>query len=118
VRATVTVRGTFSASHQVSGHSTCGKLHGHSWTVDATVEGPLSPKSGMVVDHGEFAEAVDRVCRELDKRDLNGMLPGVVPVPEGIAGYVREQLILSFPTVISVMVRCDDYAALLEWPLR
>lgn len=118
MRATVTVAGGFAASHQIDGHSACGKFHGHTWAVEATLEKPISPKSGMVVDHGEFLSAVTGVCSELHLRDLNGMLPGVVPVPEGIAGYIRERLLLQFPHIVAVMVSCGDYSARLEWPLR
>lgn len=118
MRATATVRDGFSASHVVQNHSTCGKLHGHRWSIEVTFEGPLSPQSGMVVDHGELGQALRDVCVEFDRRDLNGMLPGVVPVPEGIAGYVRERLLLAFPGIVAVTVDCDGYAATLEWPLR
>lgn len=118
MRATSTARNHFSASHIVDGHSVCGKLHGHRWAVDVTVEGQISPKTGYVVDHGELAEALQSVVDELDRRDLNAMLPGVVPVPEGVAGYIRERLLFWFPSITSVMVRADSYEATLEWPLR
>lgn len=118
MKARVSVTSTFSASHNVPKHTICGKGDGHDWSVRATVEGELNPKTGMVVDHGEFAEALRMVCSEFDHRDLNDMLVGVVPTPEGLAAYIRERLIFAFPNVVNVEVRMGTYTAELEWQLR
>lgn len=118
MRATVTVHDTFSASHEVPGHTRCGKLHGHTWLASVTVEGPISPKNGMVVDHGALATALRVICAELDGRDLGVMLYAVVPVPEGIAGYIHERLLLEFPRIVAITVRADAMEATLEWTLR
>lgn len=118
MKALVTVRDEFAASHSVRDHSTCWRGDGHTWLVEASVSGEISPKTGMVVDHGEFADALRTICNELRHRDLNDMLPGVVTTPEGIASYIRERLILTFPGVTRVSVSYETYSAVLEWPLR
>lgn len=116
--ATASVIAEFSASHVVPGHSTCGKTDGHRWQVETFLSGQVNQKTGMVVDHGDVARALNAVISELDHRHLNDMLPGVVCSPEGLAAYIRERMILDFPTVMMVAVRCDTYRAVLEWPLR
>lgn len=118
MRATATATSRFSASHLIQDHSTCGRLHGHTWTISVTVEGPISPKTGAVVDAGELAFALTKLCAELDHRDLNVMLPAVTPNPEGVALWARERLLLSFPQIVSVTVSIEDYSARVEWPLR
>lgn len=118
MRSIITVHGRFSASHTVEGHPVCGRLHGHTWDVDVSVEGPISPKTGTVVDSWALAFALTKLTVELDHRDLDAMVPGVVSVPEGIASYVRERLLLEFPKITIVTVSIEDYSARLEWPLR
>lgn len=50
--ATCTRRMTFDAGHRVPGHAgQCRNLHGHTYTVETTVEGPVAD-DGMIVDFG------------------------------------------------------------------
>lgn len=46
----------FSAAHRIEGHSKCGRLHGHNYRVEVTVEGPIV--NGMVIDYGELDRIV------------------------------------------------------------
>lgn len=118
MRARISVSISFSASHTVSGHSTCGRGDGHDWVVEASVTGEVSPKTGMVVDHGELENALKVVCSEIDHKNLNDMLPGVVATPEGLAAYIHERLIMSFPAVTSVTVKAGSYVASIDWQQR
>lgn len=118
MKAKSTVIGAFSASHIIDGHSACGRLHGHDWTVEATVSTEALPPTGMVVDHAEFHAALMRVLVELEYRHLNDMLPGVPPTPEGVAAYVHERLLLAYPNLTSVAVGIGPYRAVLEWTVR
>lgn len=118
MKATVTVRGDFNASHIVEGHKSCERLHGHLWEVEASVSGEVSPKTGMVVDCSELDKALTAILAEFDNRHLNDMLPGVHPTPEGVASYIRERLIMVFPSVTRMSVDIGRCRAELEWSVR
>jgi 6-pyruvoyl-tetrahydropterin synthase len=109
VRHTTSVRRTFQAEHLVTGHSRCGGWrHGHRWAITVTLGGGLDPKNIMVVDHGVFRAALDRIVDEFADRDLNDMLPAIVTTPEGIGLYVIERLILDWPTLTGITVDMGD----------
>lgn len=55
---TVTRRITLDAGHRVPGHlGQCRNLHGHTYTIEATVEGDV-PADGMVIDFGVLKDAL------------------------------------------------------------
>ena len=118
MRASATVRGTFAASHTIPGHPVCGRDHGHTWEVSVTVEAPVSPKTGSVVDTASLSVALATVVAELGHRNLDVMLPGVVSTPEGLAMWVRERLLLAYPNITCVTVSNGDYTASVTWELR
>ncbi|MHA1960406.1 MAG: 6-pyruvoyl trahydropterin synthase family protein [Candidatus Thorarchaeota archaeon] len=66
----------FSAAHFVMGASKCENLHGHNYTVEVYVNGPLDGH-GMVIDFRDVKEQVLKVCKTLDHKVL---LPGTSEV--------------------------------------
>jgi 6-pyruvoyltetrahydropterin/6-carboxytetrahydropterin synthase len=61
----------FEASHILNKHpGKCSRLHGHSWVLEVSVEGPVNPETGFVMDFGDISQAVDRIILELDHRHL------------------------------------------------
>lgn len=62
----------FSAAHFVMGASKAENLHGHNYSVDVYLSGPLD-SHGMVIDFRDVKEQVSRVCKSLDHKVL---LPG------------------------------------------
>lgn len=97
---TITRRATFAAAHilcrdgwseernrEVFG--ACATDHGHNYVIEVTVEGPLDPDTGMVVN----LKHVDAVLRrefidEVDHRHLNRdveFMYGVIPTAENVA---------------------------------
>jgi len=75
-----------------------GKLtvpHGHTYTLDVTVQGPIDPATGMVIDLGELKRIVgDTVVDRFDHADLNAdpLFAGRVPTTEHIAMAAWELL--------------------------
>ena len=77
----------------------CARLHGHSYCLDVTLEGPLQtsgPAAGMVEDF----EVVSRVVKaavigELDHRSLNDLMDN--PTAENIAIWIWERLASELP---------------------
>jgi 6-pyruvoyltetrahydropterin/6-carboxytetrahydropterin synthase len=105
-RASTTRRFAFSAGHRywVEGWSpeanqrAFGRLtvpHGHNYTLDVTVQGPIDPRTGMVIDLGELKHVVqETVIERFDHADLNAdpLFRGRVPTTENLAIAVWDLL--------------------------
>lgn len=63
---------SFSSAHFVVGADYCESLHGHNYTVEAIVTGPLDA-NGMVLDFRDVKKQAVNVCARLDHKVL---LPG------------------------------------------
>jgi len=100
-RVTVTRRLRFNAAHRVfnpslsdaENEATFGKCnnpnwHGHNYTLDVSVEGPVEERTGYVVDLGKLKALVEReVVDVVDHRNFNIDVPfmrGVIPTAENI----------------------------------
>jgi len=60
---------SFSAAHFVVGADYCESLHGHNYTVEAIVTGPLDT-IGMVLDFRDVKKQAVNVCARLDHKVL------------------------------------------------
>jgi 6-pyruvoyltetrahydropterin/6-carboxytetrahydropterin synthase len=85
----------FEAAHVLPHHAgKCARLHGHSYRLDVTVEGPLQadgPATGMVVDFDALAEVVGtHVIDALDHRHLNDTIDN--PTSENIVAWIWRRL--------------------------
>ncbi|MBI2563004.1 MAG: 6-carboxytetrahydropterin synthase [candidate division NC10 bacterium] len=101
-----TRRFTFSAGHHyrvdawspAENERVFGKLtvpHGHNYTLDVTVRGPIDPETGMVIDLGELKRVVaETVVGRFDHADLteDAIFRGKVPTTENLAIAVWELL--------------------------
>ena len=104
--AATTRRFTFSAGHRYrvaewsteQNERTFGRLtvpHGHNYTLDVTVRGPIDSETGMVIDLGELKAVVgEAIIERFDHADLNAdpAFRGRVPTTENIAIVVWELL--------------------------
>jgi len=111
VKVYATAVTTFAAGHILPGDSMCGRQHGHDWTVRVVLEGNIDPKTGAVADSHSLAGDLVRIAVELDRENLNSMLPAVTPTCEGIALYIRERLLLTYPSLAEVEVSFGSYGA-------
>ena len=69
--------------------------HGHNYTLDVTVRGPIDETTGMVMDLAELKRIVgDTVIDRFDHADLNAdtLFRGRVPTTENIAIAIWELL--------------------------
>lgn len=75
LRTRVTSTFTFEAAHRLDWHpGKCRNLHGHSYRLDVSVEGPLDT-NGVVLDFDTLHEIVrTQVIDVWDHRDLNEVL--------------------------------------------
>lgn len=91
VRTRVTRSFTFEAAHRLPWHpGRCKDLHGHSYRLEVTVEGPVGP-DGVVSDFADVKEVVKReVVDRYDHTDLNDLLDN--PTAELIAHEAWKRL--------------------------
>ncbi len=70
--------------------------HGHTYGLEVTVEGPVQPDTGWVMDFADLKRVVhDRVVKICDRRNLNTDVPflaGVNPTAENIAVKIWGEL--------------------------
>jgi len=104
--AYTTRRFSFSAAHRyhVEGWSAeenqrafgeLGGVHGHNYTLDVTIRGPIDPETGMVIDLGGLKRIVgETVVERFDHADLNAdpVFRGRVPTTENLAIVTWELL--------------------------
>ncbi len=70
--------------------------HGHDYLLEVTVEGPVDPRTGLVVDFLALQGLVEeQLVRPVDHRNLNTDVPflqGRVPTTENLLLAFRERL--------------------------
>ncbi len=80
------------------------RLHGHSFTVEATVRGPMLAPVGWVADLGALETALKTLAAELDHGCLNEK-PGLEsPTLERLCLHFAERLTPDFPGLSRVTV--------------
>ena len=81
----------FEAAHQLPWHpGKCQRLHGHSYRLEVTVEGPIGDQ-GIVIDFADIKAVVDReVVARFDHRYLNDLMDN--PTAELLAGEIWKTL--------------------------
>jgi 6-pyruvoyltetrahydropterin/6-carboxytetrahydropterin synthase len=111
MRATLTRRVTFSAAHRyrrpewddaknraVFGACAHPNWHGHTYTCDVTVGGPVDPVTGFCADLGALDRALaDRIVTVLDHRNIVLDVPAfaegkLIPTSENIASWVATEV--------------------------
>ncbi|MEW6774663.1 MAG: 6-carboxytetrahydropterin synthase QueD [Bdellovibrionota bacterium] len=92
----------FEASHKIPNHEgLCSRIHGHSYTLFVSVEGPVNVKTGMVVDFDDLSRHVQqRVLEKLDHGFLNDFIP--LPSCEAISVWIWEQLKPAVPELSEI----------------
>lgn len=98
-------RAVFGACANITGH-------GHNYTLEVTVSGPVDPATGMVVNLSELDRVIhDHVIERLDHRNLNTDVPelaDVIPTTEVLAGFIWDQLAPHIVTGRLIRVRIAE----------
>lgn len=83
-------------AHYLPGHDKCGRLHGHTYTIDVVIEG--EKKGGMIVDFADLKTTVREVLAEYDHRSFNEFLeyPSVENICELLSQKITARLPYSF----------------------
>ena len=103
----VTRRFTFSAAHRYarpdwsdaqnrSHYGNLATIHGHTYTLEVTLRGPVNPRTGMAVDLGAMKRLVgESVLARFDHAFLNddpAFPPGVIPTTENLVQAIWDLL--------------------------
>lgn len=88
------------SAHYLPKHKSCGKLHGHTYKIEVTVEG--EKKDGIVIDFHDLRAIVREVLREYDHHPLNELMdfPSCENLCESI--YAKLEETLEFPFTLRV----------------
>ncbi len=97
----------FEAGHFLpavpQGHA-CRRVHGHSYTVEVHVMGPIDPVTGWVLDFHDLEAAVQPVIDQLDHRMLND-IPGLPnPTAECIGAWIWQRVQPVLPGLTTIVV--------------
>lgn len=88
-------------NREVFGDCSNPHWHGHNYVLDVTVEGPVDPETGFVMDLKALKVAMhDDVVADVDHRNLNlevAWLDGVMPSTENFAVAIWNRLAGSLP---------------------
>lgn len=99
---------TFEAAHRlpmVPDDHKCARLHGHSFHVRVTVEGPVDERMGWVADFADVKAACRPVVDRLDHRYLNEVEGLENPTSENIARWIWARLAPGLPGLAEIAVR-------------
>jgi 6-pyruvoyltetrahydropterin/6-carboxytetrahydropterin synthase len=85
------------------GHK-CGRIHGHSFTVEIAIDGPVDPRFGWVMDYAEIKSAFQPIHDLLDHNFLNDV-PGLEnPTSEVLARWIWDRLKPVLPLLSEVAI--------------
>lgn len=80
------------------------RMHGHSFTLEAAIEGEPDPKTGWIADFADIAEAMEDLREALDHRLLNEVEGLGRPTLENICRFAAARLRARFPGLRQVRV--------------
>lgn len=82
----------------------CGKMHGHSFKVEITVEGEVNPETGWLYDHARISAAMNPLVDLLDHAYLNDV-PGLQnPTIENMAAWFWQKLAPLLPGLAEIVI--------------
>jgi 6-pyruvoyltetrahydropterin/6-carboxytetrahydropterin synthase len=80
----------FDAAHHLPGYTgKCSKIHGHTYMVEAIIDGPVG-EDGFVMDFYKLKKMLSSILEDLDHNDLNEIIPN--PTAEQIADCIYQRL--------------------------
>ena len=93
---TIGKRFIFEAAHFIEDHPTCGKLHGHSWTLEVMIKGEVGDlvyaPPGMLIDFKVLGGAVRTVTNWLDHKTINDVVDIPVITAETLVQWFTTQI--------------------------
>jgi 6-pyruvoyltetrahydropterin/6-carboxytetrahydropterin synthase len=107
MRARLTKDFTFEAAQTLpnapEGHK-CRRMHGHSFKVEVSVEGPVHHATGWIYDHARISEAMKPLLQILDHAYLNEIEGLQNPTIENMAAWFWTKLESHCPGLCEIVV--------------
>jgi len=104
----LTKRYHFEAAHALTdapeGHR-CRNLHGHTYEIEVSLEGPVDPERGWLVDYGDITAAVKPVIKILDHQLLNEVEGLSQPTSENLCAWLWKRLAPALPHLSEICVK-------------
>lgn len=98
---------SFESAHYLpnvpDGHK-CGRMHGHSYTVEVQVRGVVDEHTGFVQDFGDISAAFAPIEKQLDHRLLNDVDGLENPTSEHLARWTWDRLKGNLPLLHAIVV--------------
>ncbi|MFT4099237.1 MAG: 6-carboxytetrahydropterin synthase QueD [Rhodoblastus sp.] len=98
---------TFEAAHRlpnVPPTHRCHRMHGHSYRIELTLEGPVDPHTGFVADFFDIEAAFAPLLAQLDHHCLNDIEGLDNPTAENIAVWVWDRIRPALPLTHAIRV--------------
>ncbi len=93
MKSRVVERFKFEAAHAVIIDGKPEEIHGHTFRLEVTVEGPL--RNGYVIDFLQLRAIVEEVIKKLDHRNLNAIFEN--PTTENVALWIASEVEKKLP---------------------
>jgi 6-pyruvoyltetrahydropterin/6-carboxytetrahydropterin synthase len=103
----ITKAAAFDAAHRLPAATPggpYGRLHGHSFRVEATLRGTAQPPVGWVEDLGALDAALKEACAEIDHSLLNDQQGLESPTLEALCRFFAARLGPAFPGLCRIVV--------------
>jgi 6-pyruvoyltetrahydropterin/6-carboxytetrahydropterin synthase len=104
---TITKRFAFSASHIIGGlpaDHPCGRLHGHNYEVEVSLQLPTLNASGFVRDFHELSALQDFINATIDHKHVNDVFGHDRTSTEVISQWLYDWCKARWPEVVAVRV--------------
>lgn len=90
----IAVRTTFSAAHALTIQGATEPIHGHDWTVTATLEGPSLDADGLLCDFHTVEATLREIVAPFANNNFNAVPPfdTTNPSAELIARHIHAEL--------------------------
>ena len=86
-----------------TGHK-CARLHGHSWSIEVAIEGPVGDDTGWVMDYADLKAAFQPIHDRIDHNYLNE-IPGLEnPTSERLAVWLWNELKPRLPLLSELVI--------------
>ena len=82
----------------------CGRMHGHSFKVEISVEGEVNPATGWVYDHADISRAMKPLVNLLDHAYLNDIAGLENPTIENMAYWFWQKLAPLCPGLCEIVI--------------
>jgi 6-pyruvoyltetrahydropterin/6-carboxytetrahydropterin synthase len=92
-------------NRQVFGSCGTPGSHGHTYTLEVVISGPVDPATGMIVNVAELKAWVADILRDFDYRDLNRDVPefrDAPPTLQNLASVLFARVSAILPAGLSV----------------